>query len=201
MIRRPPRSTLDRSAASDVYKRQTGFPIAKMAAKLAIGYTLDEIQNDITKTTPANFEPSIDYVVVKIPRWDFQKFKDVDDELGVQMKSVGEALAFGRTFKEALQKALRSMEQGRYGFGGDGKERYKIEEMSNEQILIASNDTINRLKKRTSETIFDIYDALKFNISIDEIALISGYDIWFLDQMLQIVEMENELKSFAHNLN
>lgn len=93
------------------------------------------------------------------------------------------------------------MEQGRYGFGGDGKERYKIEEMSNEQILIASNDTINRLKKRTSETIFDIYDALKFNISIDEIALISGYDIWFLDQMLQIVEMENELKSFAHNLN
>lgn len=81
------------------------------------------------------------------------------------------------------------------------RKRYKIEEMSNEQILIASNDTINRLKKRTSETIFDIYDALKFNISIDEIALISGYDIWFLDQMLQIVEMENELKSFAHNLN
>ena len=131
------------SRSSALASKATGFPIAKMAAKLAIGYTLDEIQNDITKTTPANFEPSIDYVVVKIPRWDFQKFKDVDDELGVQMKSVGEALAFGRTFKEALQKALRSMEQGRYGFGGDGKERYKIEEMSNEQILIASNDTIN----------------------------------------------------------
>lgn len=185
------------SRSSALASKATGFPIAKMAAKLAIGYTLDEIQNDITKTTPANFEPTIDYVVVKIPRWDFQKFKDVDDELGVQMKSVGEALSFGRTFKEALQKALRSMEQGRYGFGGDGKERYNPSAMSLEQINEAKMLVKNKLTKRTSETIFDIYDALKFEIPIQEIAKISGYDLWFLDQMLQIVEVENELKSFA----
>ncbi len=102
------------------------FPIAKIAAKLAVGYTLDEIPNDITKLTPASFEPTIDYAVVKIPRWDFEKFKGVDETLGVQMKSVGEAMAFGRTFKEALQKALRSLEQGRAGLGGRRERRVRF---------------------------------------------------------------------------
>ena len=108
------------SRSSALASKATGFPIAKIAALLAIGYTLDEIRNDITKLTPASFEPTIDYTVVKIPRWDFVKFKGVDEVLGVQMKSVGEAMAFGRTFKEALQKALRSLEQGRHGLGSDG---------------------------------------------------------------------------------
>src|SRR5512139_3126983 len=110
------------SRSSALASKATGFPIAKIAAKLAVGYTLDEIPNDITKKTPASFEPTIDYCVVKIPRWDFEKFKGVDDTLGVQMKSVGEAMAIGRTFKEALQKALRSLEQGRLGLGLDGKD-------------------------------------------------------------------------------
>ncbi len=100
------------SRSSALASKATGFPIAKIATKLAIGYTLDEIPNDITKKTPASFEPTIDYTVVKIPRWDFEKFKGVEDTLGVQMKSVGEAMAFGRTFKEALQKGLRSLEAG-----------------------------------------------------------------------------------------
>ena len=110
------------SRSSALASKATGFAIAKIATKLAVGYTLDEISNDITKLTPASFEPTIDYCVVKIPRWDFEKFKGVDETLGVQMKSVGEAMAFGRTFKEALQKALRSLEQGRHGLGADGKD-------------------------------------------------------------------------------
>ncbi len=116
------------SRSSALASKATGFPIAKIAAKLAVGYTLDEIPNDITKLTPASFEPTIDYCVVKIPRWDFEKFKGVDETLGVQMKSVGEAMAFGRTFKEALQKALRSLEQGRFGLGADGKDDFDVAE-------------------------------------------------------------------------
>jgi carbamoyl-phosphate synthase large subunit len=109
------------SRSSALASKATGFPIAKIAAKLAIGYTLDEILNDITKKTPACFEPSIDYVVTKVPRWDFEKFENVEDILGVQMKSVGEAMAIGRTFKESFQKALRSIEKGRFGFGYDSQ--------------------------------------------------------------------------------
>ncbi len=185
------------SRSSALASKATGFAIAKIAAKLAIGYTLDEIPNDITRLTPASFEPTIDYVVVKIPRWDFQKFKGADDELGVQMKSVGEAMAFGRTFKEALQKAIRSMEQDRYGFGGDGKARYAIEAMSDAEKEAARAETLRRLAKRTSESVFEVHDALRLGIPIAEIATIAGYDPWFLDQMLQIVEAELELRAAA----
>ncbi|MCL5021550.1 MAG: carbamoyl-phosphate synthase large subunit, partial [Bacteroidetes bacterium] len=122
------------SRSSALASKATGFPIAKIAAMLAVGLTLDEIPNDITKKTPASFEPSIDYVVVKIPRWDFEKFKGTDDTLGVQMKSVGEAMSIGSTFKEALQKALRSLEQGRYGLGADGKDVYDFSKFRNPRL-------------------------------------------------------------------
>ena len=183
------------SRSSALASKATGFPIAKMAAKLAIGYTLDEIPNDITKLTPASFEPTIDYTVVKIPRWDFAKFKGVSNELGVQMKSVGEVMAFGRTFKEALQKGIRSLEEDRYGFGADGKERYKVETMSEEERDVAREETRTRLFKRTSTSLYDIYDALKLGMPIEQIAQIAGYDPWFLDQMQQIVELELELRA------
>ncbi len=185
------------SRSSALASKATGFPIAKIAAKLAIGYTLDEIPNDITRLTPASFEPTIDYVVVKIPRWDFPKFKGVEDQLGVQMKSVGEAMAFGRTFKEALQKAIRSLEQDRYGLGADGKDRYNIATMTEAELEAARTDTKTRLAKRTSTSIFDIYDALKLDISIQEIFQIAAYDPWFVDQMAQIVEMEQQLRDAA----
>src|SRR4249919_2782673 len=111
------------SRSSALASKATGFPIAKIAARLAVGYTLDEIPNDITKSTPSSFEPTLDYVVVKIPRWAFEKFPGTSPTLGTQMKSVGEAMAIGRTFKEALQKALRSLEVGRAGLGADGRDR------------------------------------------------------------------------------
>ena len=110
------------SRSSALASKATGFPIAKMAAKLAVGYSLDEIPNDITKETPASFEPTIDYCVVKIPRFTFEKFPETDPTLGISMKSVGETMAIGRTFKEALQKGLRSLEIGRWGLGADGKD-------------------------------------------------------------------------------
>jgi carbamoyl-phosphate synthase large subunit len=189
------------SRSSALASKATGFAIAKIAAKLAIGYTLDEIPNDITKLTPASFEPTIDYVVVKIPRWDFQKFKGVDDELGVQMKSVGEAMAFGRTFKEALQKAIRSLEQDRYGLGADGKDSYQFDLLSMGEREAARAEVLARLPKRTSTSIFDIYGALKLGVSIEEIAALSAYDPWFLDQMAQIVEMEDELRAARATLD
>lgn len=182
------------SRSSALASKATGFPIAKMAAKLAIGYTLDEIPNDITRLTPASFEPSIDYVVVKFPRWDFPKFKGAEDELGVQMKSVGEAMAFGRTFKEAFQKSIRSLEIDRYGFGTDGHDRYDYAQLTEAEHAEALDATKKRLKKRTSQSVFDIYDGLKLGLSINEIHEISGYDCWFLDQLLQIVEMEDLLR-------
>jgi carbamoyl-phosphate synthase large subunit len=183
------------SRSSALASKATGFPIAKIAAKLAIGYTLDEIPNDITKLTPASFEPSIDYVVVKIPRWDFAKFKGVDDQLGVQMKSVGEAMSFGRTFKEALQKAVRSLEQDRFGIGADGKDRYDLAVMSAGEVEVARTETRHRLFKRTSTSLFDVYDGLKLGFTIEQVHEIAGYDPWFLDQIAQIIEMEEELES------
>ncbi|HNT34474.1 MAG TPA: carbamoyl-phosphate synthase large subunit, partial [bacterium] len=116
------------SRSSALASKATGFPIAKIAAKLAVGYTLDELPNDITGETPASFEPSIDYVVVKVPRWNFDKFPGSDPKLGMQMKSVGEAMAIGRSFQESLQKALRSLEMGRFGFGADGKDKHHIKQ-------------------------------------------------------------------------
>ncbi len=175
------------SRSSALASKATGFPIAKIAAKLAIGYTLDELLNDITRKTPACFEPAIDYVVVKIPRWDFEKFPEVPDELGTQMKSVGEAMAFGRTFKEALQKALRSLEQGRYGFGFDRPEYLRPLPPEELEALRA------RLRVRHSRSIFDLCDALRCGLSTEEIHRLTGYDPWFIEQYRQIVQEAQEL--------
>ena len=171
------------SRSSALASKATGFPIAKIAAKLAVGYTLDEIINDITEKTPACFEPSIDYVVTKVPRWDFEKFRDVEDILGIQMKSVGEAMSFGRTFKESFQKALRSTEKGRFGFGFDS-DIYLTNSISEQQLI----DLKNRLKIHTSVSIYDVCDALRFGISISEIHTLAGYDSWFLHQCKEIVD-------------
>ena len=171
------------SRSSALASKATGFPIAKIAAKLAVGYTLDEIINDITEKTPACFEPSIDYVVTKVPRWDFEKFRDVEDILGIQMKSVGEAMSFGRTFKESFQKALRSTEKGRFGFGFDS-DIYLSNSISEQQLI----DLKNRLKIHTSVSIYDVCDALRFGISISEIHTLAGYDPWFLHQCKEIVD-------------
>ncbi len=180
------------SRSSALASKATGFPIAKIAAKLAVGYTLDEILNDITKKTPACFEPSIDYVVVKIPRWDFEKFRETDNRLGVQMKSVGEAMAFGRTFKEALQKALRSLEQNRYGFGFD-RALYRTNSRPNEAELVPLRQ---RLRTRHSESIFDLCDALRYGFGTDEIHRLTGYDPWFIEQCKEIVTAAMDLLYF-----
>ncbi|MCS6999302.1 MAG: carbamoyl-phosphate synthase large subunit [Bacteroidota bacterium] len=180
------------SRSSALASKATGFPIAKIAAKLAVGYTLDEIQNDITRRTPSSFEPALDYVVVKIPRWDFEKFPEVEDRLGVQMKSVGEVMAIGRTFKEALQKAIRSLEKRRYGFGFDTAARCETvaSDESSMQLLRS------KLSRRSSTSLDDLCDALRAGISVEEIHALTGYDPWFIDQCKQIVdEAEQWMKS------
>jgi carbamoyl-phosphate synthase large subunit len=185
------------SRSSALASKATGFPIAKIAAKLAVGYTLDEIPNDITKKTPASFEPSIDYCVVKVPRWDFEKFKGVDDTLGVQMKSVGEAMAFGRTFKEALQKAFRSLEQGRYGLGADGKDRVDAASLSDDGQRALREKVLQRLHTPKAGNLFDVRTALLLGVSVDELYEITRIDRWFLHQLRQIVELEAELREYA----
>jgi len=170
------------SRSSALASKATGFPIAKIAAKLAVGYTLDEIPNDITKKTPASFEPTIDYVVVKIPRWAFEKFPEADATLTTKMKSVGEAMAIGRTFKEALQKAIRSLEIDRYGLGADGREEIK------EDLLY------HKLTVPNEERVFYIKYALSRGMSLEEIYELSKIDPWFLYQIKEICEMENELR-------
>lgn len=170
------------SRSSALASKATGFPIAKIATKLAIGYTLDEIPNDITKKTPACFEPSIDYVVVKFPRWAFEKFPGTDLSLTTRMKSVGEAMAIGRTFKEALQKAIRSLEIDRYGLGCDGFKGLKKE-------LISTNLTIPN-----QDRIFYIKYAFEIGMSIEEIYNSTKIDPWFLNNIKQLVDYE---KSFA----
>ena len=187
------------SRSSALASKATGFPIAKIAAKLAVGYTLDEIPNDITKTTPSCFEPVIDYIVVKIPRWDFDKFRSSNpdsDVLGVQMKSVGEVMSFGRNFKEALQKALRSLEIGRAGLGADGKDVYSYEyitSLKSDEKLNLKLKILNKLKTPRSDNIFYIRYAMHADASIDEIHNSTKIDKWFLNQMKEIVEMEKEL--------
>ncbi|MFI5251205.1 MAG: carbamoyl-phosphate synthase large subunit [Bacteroidota bacterium] len=181
------------SRSSALASKATGFPIAKIAAKLAIGYTLDEIPNDITKKTPASFEPTIDYCVVKIPRWDFEKFKGVDNTLGVQMKSVGEAMAFGRTFKEALQKALRSLETGHYGLGADGKDDFVAADLTEDQKYEWREKVISRLRSPRADNIFYLRYALQLGLTIDEIFDITKIDRWFLFNIRQIVDFEQEL--------
>lgn len=182
------------SRSSALASKATGFPIAKIAAKLAVGYTLDEIPNDITKLTPASFEPTIDYTVVKIPRWDFEKFKGVDDSLGVQMKSVGEAMSFGRTFKEALQKALRSLEQGRAGLGADGKDLFNIDSLTEKQKTSWTRKVKERLSKLRADNIFYLRYAFQLGLSIDDVFELAKIDPWFLFNIKQIVDYENELK-------
>ncbi len=178
------------SRSSALASKATGFPIAKIAAKLAVGYTLDEIPNDITKETPASFEPTIDYVVVKIPRFAFDKFPTADSTLGTQMKSVGEVMAIGRTFEEALQKALRSLEIGRYGLGCDGKDR----DPSREEI-------IQKLRTPNADRVFYIRYALKKGFSVDEIYELTKIDRWFIRKIKNIVEMEEKLKEWAKKTN
>ncbi len=172
------------SRSSALASKATGFPIAKIAAKLAVGYTLDEIPNDITKETPSSFEPTIDYVVVKIPRWAFEKFPRADATLGVQMKSVGEAMAIGRTFKEALQKGIRSLEIGRHGLGADGAEK------------IDPARVRERLTMPNWERIFYIRYALQAGMSIDAIAELTSIDRWFIKNIEQLVTLEGQLRAF-----
>ena len=185
------------SRSSALASKATGFPIAKIAAKLAVGYTLDEIPNDITKLTPASFEPTIDYTVVKIPRWDFEKFKGVDDSLGVQMKSVGEAMAFGRTFKEALQKTLRSLEQGRFGLGADGKDHFEIESLSTVQKTEWIKNIKEQLRRPKANNIFYIRYAFQLGLTIPDVHNLTKIDPWFLFNIKQIVDFEAELKEYT----
>ena len=171
------------SRSSALASKATGFPIAKMAAKLAIGYTLDELPNDITRETMASFEPTIDYCVVKIPRWAFEKFPGAEDVLTTSMKSVGETMAIGRTFKEALQKGLRGLEIGRSGLIGDGKDAPPI----------PMDELREKLRIPNSQRIFYVAQALARGMSIDEIHELTSIDPWFLHNIAQIVEMNRDL--------
>jgi len=173
------------SRSSALASKATGFPIAKIAAKLAVGYTLDEIRNDITRETYASFEPTIDYCVVKIPRWTFEKFPEADDVLTTAMKSVGETMAIGRTFKEAFQKGMRSLETGRFGFGGDGKERLDH---------LDSEDLEHGLRVPNSKRVAHIYEAMKRGYGIDRINALTHIDPWFLHNLQQIVDTEGRIR-------
>src|SRR5881396_2888821 len=168
------------SRSSALASKATGFPIAKIAAKLAVGYRLDEIKNDITLKTPASFEPTIDYVVTKIPRWAFEKFPDADPTLTTQMKSVGETMAIGRTFKESLQKALRGLETGRFGLGCDQKDAWGTPDQPPLDVII------NRLATPNADRIWHIRYALKAGMSIDDIYRRTKIDPWFLHNIQEI---------------
>jgi len=174
------------SRSSALASKATGFPIAKIAAKLAIGLTLDEIPNDITRETPASFEPTIDYVVTKIPRFAFEKFPEADPTLTTQMKSVGEAMSIGRTFKESLQKAIRSLEIGIYGF---------------DDIQADSSVIKAKLKTPNAERIWYVAQALRAGMSIQDIYELTWIDPWFLENIRQIIEMEEEIKVQSSKLN
>ncbi len=182
------------SRSSALASKATGFPIAKIAAKLAVGYTLDELPNDITRETPASFEPTIDYCVVKIPRWDFRKFPGAEDVLGTQMKSVGEAMSIGRTFKEALQKGISSLEIGRFGFGGDGKDKWTPDMAKTEaEQTLARKEIIQKISRPNSERLFYLRYALQIGLSVEEIYTFTGIDPWFLRNLEEILECEQEL--------
>ncbi len=187
------------SRSSALASKATGFPIAKMAAKLAIGYTLDEIPNDITKETPASFEPTIDYCVVKIPRFTFEKFPGADDTLGISMKSVGETMAIGRSFKEALQKGLRSLEIGRSGLGADGKDNGVIPTApkKRERFCEALRE---RLRTPRGDRIFWIRYALEADLGVEEVHSLTRIDPWFLHNIKEILEMEQELRRYQAEL-
>src|SRR3954468_15299308 len=181
------------SRSSALASKATGFPIAKIAAKLAVGYLLDELKNDITRETPASFEPSIDYVVTKIPRFAFEKFPQADPTLTTQMKSVGEAMSIGRTFKESLQKCLRSLEIGRSGLGGDGKPWRIGNEVYGDRAILPHDVIARKLSVPNAERVFFIRHALRASFSIDEIFNLTKIDPWFLTQIKEIVDFEEEL--------
>jgi carbamoyl-phosphate synthase large subunit len=173
------------SRSSALASKATGYPIAKIAAKLAIGFTLDELKNQITQTTSAYFEPALDYVIVKIPRWNFDKFKGADDTLGLQMKSVGEVMAIGRSFAEAVQKACQSLENEAVGLGYYGKS------------LMYAEEVIEYLKVPKWDRIFRIKDALMIGVSVRRICESTGIDRWFIYQIQKICDCEKELAN--HN--
>lgn len=174
------------SRSSALASKATGYPIAKIAAKLAIGYALDELKNQITQTTSAYFEPALDYVIVKMPRWNFDKFKGADDTLGLQMKSVGEVMAIGRTFPEALQKACQSLENNAVGLGAISSSKMRTEEL------------IEYLKRPTWDRIFRIKEAMAAGVSIKTIREITQIDRWFLYQIQDIITLENEITACKH---
>jgi carbamoyl-phosphate synthase large subunit len=175
------------SRSSALASKATGFPIAKIAAKLAVGYTLDEIPNDITRKTPASFEPTIDYVVTKVPRWAFEKLPGAEPRLGTQMQSVGEAMAIGRTFPESLQKALRSLEQGRAGLNGDAAEAQFDE--------VPTGDLLAQVAVGTPERIYQVESLLRRGVPVNDVAAATRIDPWFLDQMLLVVEERARLEA------
>lgn len=173
------------SRSSALASKATGYPIAKIAAKLAIGYNLDELKNQITKTTSAFFEPALDYVIVKIPRWNFDKFQGSDRKLGLQMKSVGEAMGIGRNFQEALQKACQSLEIKRNGLGADGRELKDQQEI----LYSLENPSWNRL--------FHIYDAFKMGIPFKTIHKLTKIDPWFLHQIEELLYLEKDIEKYS----
>ncbi len=187
------------SRSSALASKATGFPIAKIAAKLAVGYTLDEIPNDITGETLASFEPTLDYCVVKVPRWTFEKFPETPDYLTTSMKSVGETMAIGRTFKEALQKGLRSLEIGRHGLGGDG--HYPYDPKLYKSGKPTRSDIEQKLANPNSQRIFYLREAILIGIPLETIYKLSGVDPWFLFQISQIVELEQKINQSAQNLS
>lgn len=172
------------SRSSALASKATGYPIAKIAAKLSIGYNLDELTNAITGSTTAYFEPALDYVIVKIPRWNFDKFHGADRKLGLQMKSVGEVMGIGRNFQEALQKACQSLEIRRNGLGADGKELTKQE------------DLLHSLQHPSWNRLFHIYDAMKLGISMKTIQNLTRIDKWFLEQIWELIELEKEIEKY-----
>ncbi|ADY53671.1 carbamoyl-phosphate synthase, large subunit [Pseudopedobacter saltans DSM 12145] len=175
------------SRSSALASKATGYPIAKIAAKLAIGYNLDELQNQITKTTSAYFEPTLDYVIVKIPRWNFDKFPGANKELGLQMKAVGEVMGIGRSFNEALQKACQSLEIGRAGLGADGKQDRSVEEI------------MYKLEHPSWDRLFAVKDALRIGVPIESVRKATRIDKWFLHEIQDLVNLENELKRYTLN--
>ncbi len=172
------------SRSSALASKATGYPIAKIAAKLAIGYNLDELKNAITGTTTAYFEPALDYVIVKIPRWNFDKFHGADRRIGLQMKSVGEVMGIGRNFQEALQKACQSLEIRRNGLGADGKE------------LTKQADLLYSLEHPSWNRLFHVYDAMKLGISMKTIQNLTKIDPWFLEQIWELIELEKEIEKY-----
>ena len=173
------------SRSSALASKATGYPIAKIAAKLAIGYNLDELKNPVTKTTSAYFEPAIDYVIIKIPRWNFDKFKGANKQLGLQMKSVGEVMAIGRSFQEALQKACQSLEIRKFGLGADGTGIRNLEEIA------------HSLENPSWDRLFHLKDAIELGVPLTTIQKLTRIDRWYLEQILDLVNTEKQIRRFT----